>query len=170
MSDPSRIGRKSLRALQSLKMLACSCGMVLCLSEFAAAQMCMQGGGGGAAGAGTGAGTGTTVGGFSADVLQAQQFLVQMQQMQAEAMRQQAMQMMFAAAQRRAGQDERTSPCDGAMAPTSSSERVAAIRDTGDRFVSQRVTARLRKEALAARIAVRDEELQRRRDRAAAGR
>jgi hypothetical protein len=141
-------------------------GLVLCLPEFAGAQGCMGGAGGG----GAAAGTGLTTAGINVDTLQAQQFMLQMQQLQAEAMRQQAMQMMLAA-QRNAAQAERAQPCTQRMDNVAgSAERVATMRDTGDRFASQRASARLRQVAIAVRIANRDAELQRRRDRAAAGR
>jgi hypothetical protein len=109
--------------------------------------------------------------GISVDALQAQQFMLQMQQFQAEAMRQQAMQMMQAAAQRNAEAGERAQQCARQMdGVAGSTDRVAALRETGDRFASQRASAHKRQEAIAARIANRESELQRRRDRAAAGR
>jgi hypothetical protein len=123
----------------------------------------MSGGGGGGA-----AGAGITTGGISVDALQAQQFMLQMQQMQAEAMRQQAMQMQAASQQAAA---QRAQQCARRMdTEAGSTPRVATIRDTGDRFAAQRDRARVRQEALATRIADREAQLQRRRDRAAAGR
>lgn len=123
-----------------------------------------------------------TGGGGATAELQAQQMMLQLQQMQMAALQQQAMQrqalqqramqqraMQMQLAQQSSG-GERTGGCD-----RSGSERVnltprTANRDTGDRFASQRANAELRREMLLARIDAHEAELQRRRDRAAAGR
>jgi hypothetical protein len=146
-------------------MIALTGGSLLCDSELASAQ-CNGGGGGGTRAGGTGA----AAAGISIDALQAQQFMLQMQQMQAEALRQQAMQMMLAASQQNAMQGERVRCARRMDMQSAVSARPARIRDTGDRFASQRASARIRQDAIAVRIANREAELQRRRDRAAAGR
>lgn len=150
-------------ARRTLAAMAASVGLVLCVAEFAAAQMCGRGPGGG-----TGTGTGAATAGLGFEALQAPQWLVYMQQMEAEALRQRALQMMAAARQKGApSAGARTGPCGGEPEPA---ERAPTVRNTGDRFASQRAAARLRQEVIAARIANREAELQRRRDRAAAGR
>ncbi len=152
-------GQRSLRprGVASWTMAVITLSSVL--SQSATAQNCPGRTGGGAPTAPAGLGS----------ELQAQQFLLQLQQMQEAALQQQAMQRMRLT-QQQASASQRARRCDMPGSDGQNRTEGDAIRETGDRFATQREHARLRREALVARIAERDADLQRRRDRAAAGR